>query len=80
MDNFLRTRRESLRDKDGAKVTQDKMAQRVGMSRGSVDAWERGVLIPPLKKARQIAEGYELPVTRIERLIVEMSRETAVSR
>jgi len=42
----------------GIGITQEKMAQDLGVSQGAVAQWESGKRNPPLKKAKEIADYF----------------------
>lgn len=80
MTNFFLDRRKQLEKKLGRRLSQYAMALRVGCTPNMIGYWERGESIPPLGRAPKLAEAYEVSVSKIEQVIVEMRRETVVSR
>ncbi|MGE7092583.1 helix-turn-helix transcriptional regulator [Lysinibacillus sp. NPDC048646] len=63
MDTQKRENLKSLRiTKDW---TQKELANRIGASQQTVCAWEQGIRSPTLKKAKKLAELFEVPIESI---------------
>lgn len=48
------------------KLSQEALAQHLGLSQAAVSAWERGVWMPSLKTARKVAAFFGVPLDDIE--------------
>ena len=65
MRNFVRMHRARL------DITQEELAQRLGVSRQTIHAIERGKAEPSVALALQIARFFEMPVDELFQLVEE---------
>lgn len=48
------------------KLTQEQVAERIGVHKNTISNWESGKIIPPKNKRKEIEEVYGVPFEQIE--------------
>lgn len=69
--NFFEMRRKQL------KLSQRRLGIRLDMTDSAIGMWERGLSVPRLSMAGELASAYEAPREKIEAEIIRLSRKIA---
>lgn len=49
----------------GRKWTQQRVAAAIGVDRGTISRWERGVILPSLDRLGELARLFEIPIAEL---------------